>query len=257
MKETAVPLRGEMFRAEVIEIGRGDPVLYLHGIWDRGPNEFLEAISDRLRITVPSHPGFGGSTGEENLTDIHDLVYYYLDLLDKLGLKGIPLVGHSLGAMIAAELAAVQPDRFTKLVLISALGLWNEDRPSIDFFAVSRDELAAAVYGGSDLRESFDVEPEDQQAKIEYTLDRAKSRAAAARFLWPIPNKGLHKRIHRIAAPTLLVWGERDGIVPTHYGQDFKERITNASIEVIEGAAHLVHLEHPGRVGELVAEFIG
>lgn len=257
MKKTAISLRGDMFNAEVFEIGRGDPVLYLHGIWDRGPNEFLEAMSDRFRITVPSHPGFGGSTGEENLTDIHDLVYYYLDLLDELGLQEIPLVGHSLGGMIAAELAAVQPDRFTKLVLISALGLWNENRPLIDFFAVSPDELAAAVYSDSGLRESFDVEPEDQQAKIEYTLDKAKARAAAARFLWPIPNKGLHKRIHRIAAPTLLVWGESDGIVPTHYGQDFEARIANASMEVIEGAAHLVHLEQPGKVGELVAGFIG
>ena len=257
MKKTAVSLRGDMFSAEVVEIGRGDPVLFLHGIWDRGPNEFLVTMSDRFRITVPSHPGFGDSTGEDNLTDIHDLIYYYLDLLDELGLREIPVVGHSLGGMIAAELAAVQPDRFSKLVLISPLGLWNKDRPLMDFFAVSSDELAAAVYRSSDLRESFDVEPEDQQAKIDYTLDRAKARAAAARFLWPIPNKGLHKRIHRITAPTLLVWGESDGIVPPHYGHDFKERIANASIEVIEDAAHLVHLEQHRRVSELVAGFIG
>jgi pimeloyl-ACP methyl ester carboxylesterase len=158
--------------------------------------------------------------------------------------------------MIAAELAAVQPDRFTKLVLISPLGLWNQDRPSIDFFAASPHELATAVYSNSDLRESFDVEPGEPEAKIEYTLDKAKARAAAARFLWPIPNKGLHKRIHRISAPTLLVWGESDGIVPTHYGHDFKERIANASIEVIEDAAHLVHLEQHARVVELVAGFI-
>ena len=256
LKTTAVSLRGDMFNAEVLEIGRGDPVLFLHGIWDRGPNEFLETISDRFRITVPSHPGFGGSTGEENLTDFHDLIYYYLDLLDELGLEEIPVVGHSLGGMIAAELAAVQPDRFTKLVLISALGLWNQDCPLMDFFAASQHELATAIYSNSSLRESFDIEPEDHQAKMDYTLDKAKARAAAARFLWPIPNRGLHKRIHRISTPTLLVWGESDGIVPTHYGHDFKERIANASIEVIEDAAHLVHLEQHARVVELVAGFI-
>ena len=257
LKQTNVSLRGDMFNAEILEIGRGDPVLFLHGIWDRGPNEFLETMSNRFKITVPSHPGFGESTGEDELADFHDLVYYYLDLLDEIGLRGIPLIGHSLGGMIAAELAAVQPDRFTKLVLIAPLGLWNQTRPTIDFFAVSQPELASALYSSSELQESYDVEPKDEQARIDYTLDKAKSLAAAARFLWPIPNRGLHKRIHRITAPTLLVWGESDGIVPIHYGHYFEEKIPGASIEVIKDAAHLVHLEQRVKVGELVAEFIG
>src|SRR3712207_5341785 len=106
-----------MFRTILREDGRGEPVLYLHHPWVLGWTPFLERLASRKRVVAPLHPGFGASEGGDHLLDVHDLIYYYLDLLDALDRHGLSLVGHSLGGMIAAELAAVQPQRFTKLGL--------------------------------------------------------------------------------------------------------------------------------------------
>ena len=59
---------------------------------------------------------------------------------------------------------------------------------------------------------------------MHFMLERAKSLATTAKYVWPIPNRGLGKRLHRVSAPTLLVWGERDGMVPPAYAEDFRKR---------------------------------
>ena len=79
---------------------------------------------------------------------------------------------------------------------------------------------------------------------------------ATGKFLWPIPDKGLKKRIHRVQAPTLVVWGQEDRIVPLVYAQEFARRIGGARVETIQQAGHAPHLEHPGPVARLVRDFL-
>src|SRR5439155_21151196 len=83
------------------------------------------------------------------------------------------------------------------------------------------------------------------------------SLACTGKFVWPIPDKGLKKRIHRISAPTLIVWGKQDGIVPPVYAQEFAERIAGARVEMIDGAAHLPQIEQTEKVSKRVADFLG
>src|SRR6266516_2774441 len=223
MLERKISLRGKTFEPVVLEGGEGQPLLYLHGSWATEWGPFHESLARRHRVVAPILPGFGESKGAEHLLDIHDLIYYQLDLLDRLDLHALPLIGHSLGGMIAAELAAVQPRRFTRLVLLAPLGLWNEAHPVLDFFTFSPASLAAALYSDPDSEQAQSTArpPAEGDAMIHFQLERAKSMAASARFLWPIPNRGLNKRLHRVTMPTLLVWGERDGICPPAYAQDF------------------------------------
>lgn len=259
MGERKVAVRGGMFNTEVIEEGNGAPLLYLHGVDGVQPGDpFLSRLAETYHVVAPRLPGFGDSTGSENLLDIHDLIYYELDLLDALGLRGVPVVGHSLGGMVAAEIAAVQPERVNRLVLIDAFGLWNPDYPAADFFAMSPPVLAAATYYDpeSPVARAAAAAPEDNEAYIAFMLDRAKAMATSAKYLWPLPNRGLNRRAHRITAPTLIVWGEGDKIVPPQYAKDFQALIANAKVEIISKAGHLPQVEQPDQVADAIAGFL-
>ncbi len=268
MKEYSLPVRNGEFDVDVLEGGDGPPLLYLHGIGGLEWDPFLERLASSHRVIAPRTPGFGGSTGSETLSDIHDLVYFYLDLLDALNLRDLPIAGHSLGGMIAAELAAVQPERFTSVVLIAPLGLWDPEHPVLDFFSVAPAELAQAMYFDQESEPAkslastpqaklpeVDPDTEEGKAVIDFYVERAKSMSTAAKYLWPIPNKGLSKRLHRVAQPTLLIWGAQDGICPPAYADDFMDVLPDATLRLVPDAAHMVHVEQPDAVAELVAGF--
>jgi pimeloyl-ACP methyl ester carboxylesterase len=259
MESRTISVRGGMFETEVFEIGGGPPLLFLHGVADLPINEQLLArLGERYRVIAPRMPGFGDSTGSEHLLDIHDLIYYELDLLDMLELRGLPIIGHSVGAMVAAELAAVQPERVSALALMAPFGLWNPAYPVADFFSMTPRDVALATYHDADspVAQAAAKAPEDNEAYIEFMLDRAKSLATAAKYLWPIPNRGLNKRLHRISAPTLLIWGESDRIVPLDYAKDFQAAIRDARIEIIPASGHLPQVEQPAALTQAILGFL-
>ncbi|MGH2520411.1 MAG: alpha/beta fold hydrolase, partial [Chloroflexota bacterium] len=189
-----VSLAGGKFEVDVLEEGSGAPLLYLHGIWDGPRNPLVAELASQHRVLAPWLPGFGTSTGEEQLRDIHDAIYYYLDVLDALNFQGGALVGHGLGGMFAAELAAVQPSRFASLTLIAPFGLWNPAQPIPDFFAMAPAEVAQATQGndtGAPLAVGGVAAPPEtasDEERVTFSVERARAMAAAARFLWPLPN---------------------------------------------------------------------
>ncbi|HLZ70546.1 MAG TPA: alpha/beta hydrolase [Dehalococcoidia bacterium] len=258
MTERNVSVAGGRFKTDVLEEGKGEPLLFLHGTFGLEADRFLDKLGEKRRVIAPRHPGYGGSTGSEHLLDLPDLIYYYLDFLDAEGLRGLPIVGHSLGGMFAAELAAVQPERFSKLVLLDSFGLWNAAYPVADFFAMMPRELGEALYHDpqSPTAQVASKPPEENEAFIAFMLERAKSLATAAKYLWPIPNRGLSKRLHRISAPTLLIWGESDKLVPPRYGKDFQAEIKGARLELIKDAGHLPQTEQPEQTAEAVLSFL-
>lgn len=238
--------------------GSGETVLYLHGVWDQPPNEFLQALSRTHRVVAPVHLGFEGSPSADGMVDIYDAIYYHLDLLDTLGLDDVVLVGHSLGGMFAAELAAVQPRRFSRMVLISPFGLWDDANPVADFFAMQPAELSRALYRDLDSPGAMAVAkaPTDEDELVAYLLKRSRAMATATRYLWPLPDKGLGRRAHRISVPTLVVWGADDGVAPNVYARHFAEATRGESV-VIPDAGHLVHLEQRDAVLDTVQRFLG
>jgi pimeloyl-ACP methyl ester carboxylesterase len=264
MASRSLSLRNGMFEVEVAEAGQGPPLLYLHGIWDGPDNPLVASLQRRFTVVEPKLPGFGATRGEEHLYDVHDAVYFFLDVLDELGCDGVPLVGHCLGGMFAAEVAAAQPGRFRRLVLIAAFGLWSDALPALDFFAAGPDELAQGLYGasgpdgiaGTSVLRPGSLEPEGltDEERVERRLERARALAAAARFLWPIPDRGLSKRAHRLPPSTLLVWGKEDGVVPPAHGEMLERLAPGSRLEIVDGAAHLPHYQQPERVRALVEE---
>jgi pimeloyl-ACP methyl ester carboxylesterase len=258
METSKVSVQGGAFDVDVCQSGSGPDVLWLHG--EAGPywGGFHDALAQHRHVLAPTHPGYGTSTGGDKLDDIHDAIYFYLDLLDALQLKKLALIGHGLGGMFAAELAAVQPERFSHLVLVDPFGLWLEDVPTLDYFVLPPAELAAALYHdqASPVAQATARAPEGQEALVAYMLERAQSMAAAARYLWPLPDRGLSKRLHRVKAPTLVVWGQSDRVLPPAYGPEWQRRMPGSRLVIRQDAGHLPHVEQPEAVADLTISFL-
>jgi len=259
MIESIVSIRQGSFQTCVRSAGSGDPLLFLHGVDGlRGWPPFLEELAHTFRVIAPEHPGFGRSEGLEHLDDVVDLALYYTEFIEGMGLDQPYIVGHSLGGMIGAEVAAIVPDLVSKLVLIAPLGLWLDEHPVMDFFAATPEDLATAIFHdpGSAVAKEMMTLPADPEAQLEATLERTKNLSAAGKFLWPIPDKGLKKRIHRINAPTLLLWGASDRLVPPVYGEEFLKRIDRARLTVFKGASHMLPFEAADEFVEVVTDFL-
>ena len=206
----SVPVRSGKFRIRLVEGGTGDSLLYLHGE-DGFPGwtPFLDRLAQHYHVYAPAHPGVAGSQGLEHLDDLWDLVLLYEELVQELGLDRVSAIGHSYGGMLAAELAAHRPDKVTQLVLMDSLGLWLDEAPISDFFILTLDERAQSLWYDPECEaaKAALVQPQDPEEKMESDLSRTEVLAAVGKFVWPIPDRGLKKRIHRITMPTLLLWG--------------------------------------------------
>lgn len=259
MEERTVTVRDGLFQIRLRTDGRGEPLLFLHGAGGlRGWDPFLAELARHYTVYAPSHPGFESSSGIEHVDDVVDLVVYYNDLLDALGIDAVHVVGHSMGGMIAAELAALSPHRVRRLVLANAVGLWLDNHPVADFFAMTPDQLGIALWHDpeSEVAKAMMAVPEDEQAQLQAYLVRMQHLATAGKFLWPIPDKGLKKRIHRVKAPTLILWGQSDGLVPVAYAQAFQSSILGSQVSVMPRCGHMPMYENPAGFVEEVTGFL-
>lgn len=242
--------------ANIKVAGSGPPLVFLHGAGGLYWDEFLDTLARQHTVYAPEFPGTteGEPDAISQLDNIWDLVLYYDEVLDGLGLPSAPVIGHSFGAMIAAELAANNPSRVSKLVLMCPIGLWRDDVPVVNWMLTTP---------GSDMPKFLLYEPEGPIAKQMFGAPDAEaqirmiwSMACTGKFVWPIPDKGLKKRLHRIQAPTLVLWGKDDRLVPVAYAAEFASRISNARVELIEQSGHLIGVEHPAKVAGLVEAFL-
>jgi pimeloyl-ACP methyl ester carboxylesterase len=216
--------------------GNGPSLVYLHGPWglpvDRS---FVDELARRNTVYAPKHPGTSAGDPEaiHRVDTLHDLVVYYSELFDALDLVSIALVGHSFGAMVACEIAATEPSRVSRLMLIDPVGLWRDDKPVKNWMILSEQERRAALFAEPDgeAAERFFRVPEEPAARVDTLASFTWSQACTGKFVWPIPDKGLKKHIHRIQAPTLLIWGQADGVIAPAYADDFAARIARRPVD--------------------------
>jgi len=245
---------------EVASKGSGEPLVYLHGAFGyRGWHPFMDALAENFTVYAPIQPGFVDSApGPDDIDDLLDLTLYHFDLLEALGLEAPNVVGHFLGGMIAAEMAALRPTSVGKLILAAPSGIWLEEDPGVDYFATPIDELRGVLFAdpNSDAAGSVLPEPKDDLERGTQIIERVRSLATVGKFLWPIPDKGLKKRMPRIKASTLIVVGEQDKVVPPSYGSEFASRIPDAAVHTMVGAGHMMMLEQPTEFAQLVRGFL-
>ena len=251
-----ISFRGGDFQSQVLRSGDGPPLLYLHGaIGQKGWAPFLDRLAEEFTVYAPFIPGYSSSTGLEHLDDVFDLTLYHLELMDALGLDWVHLVGHFLGGMISAEMAAAAPGRVGRLVLAAPAGLWRDDAPVADFLALNSAELEQHLWAGGQAPGSADLEAAERATEL-LLPDRVQDLTAAGKFLWPIPDRGLKRRAYRIKAPTLILWGDQDTFTPPVYAQDFSRLIKGSDVAVMPNSGHLLMLEHPNAFAETVSSFL-
>jgi pimeloyl-ACP methyl ester carboxylesterase len=245
----------------VLTAGRGPAVVYFHGPWGLAWDPFLDALAERFTVHALEHPGTSPGQPDDvyQLDGLWDLVLCYDELLDRLEIPAAALIGHSFGAMVACEVAAARPARASRLVLIDPIGLWRDDAPVVNWMLLNPGDLPAYVFRDPDspaARRLFGL-LEEGEAWVMARVALQWAMGATGKFIWPIPDKGLKKRIHRVRGPALIVWGKDDRLVPPVYAEEFARRIAGARVETVEQAGHAPHLEQPETVARLVRDFLG
>ena len=246
---------------EIEVSGDGPPLLYLHGPWGLTPDlPFIAQLASAHKVFAPRHPGTtnGAPNAAHAIDSFWDLVVYYGELMDRLELKSAALIGHSFGGLVAAEIAAAMPERARRLVLIDPVGLWRDDHPVKNWMIMPEAARPKALFAdpAGDAARRFFAHPEDKEARVASVVAFIWAQACTGKYVWPLPDKGLKHRIHRIAAPTLIIWGKQDGIVSPVYAAEFAARIGGSRTELIEDAGHLPHLERSDQVYKLIRQFL-
>jgi pimeloyl-ACP methyl ester carboxylesterase len=241
--------------------GAGPPLVYLHGPWGLAPDRgFIARLAANHKVFAPLFPGTtpGDPNAVHALEGWHDLTVYYGELLDALALPSPLVMGHSFGALLAAEIAAAMPRAVSRLVLIDPVGLWRDDTPVQNWMLIPEAARKATLFADPDgeaARRFFAV-PSDPTARVDTLSQMIWTQACTGKFVWPIADRGLRRRMHRIAAPALIVWGDADRIVVPAYADDFARGIASAKLARISGAGHLPHLERPDEVAAAIAGFL-
>jgi pimeloyl-ACP methyl ester carboxylesterase len=224
--------------------GSGPPLLFLHGanglpVW----LPVFDLLSKHFEVIVPEHPGFGTSDSPAWMRNIGDLAMYYLDFLDEFGSYKVHLVGQSLGGWAAAEAAARNCSRISTLTLLAPAGLRVKGIPSGDNFIWDAEEAVRNLYHDQSIPDRMLALPvSDEDADIMLT-----NRFTTAKFGWEPRwyNPALERWLHRIAVPTLVIWGENDKLFPKQYAARWGERIPGSQVVLVPECGHVPAVEKP------------
>lgn len=243
---------------EIVRRGVGRPLLLLPGedMFD-ADSAFVAGLGKRFEMIIPSPPGFGRSSRPDWLSEPRDAAYLLLSLMTKLDLQGVPAIGCSLGGWIAAEMAVMDERCFSRLVLIDPYGVKLGGPLERDF--VDLWQLAPAKRDALKWRDPAKAQ-RDTRALDDAALGRiARNLETFARLSWEpyLHNPKLKHLLFRLKAPTLVLWGEQDGIASIDYARGLAELIPNARLATVAEAGHYPHFEQPDAVLKQVSEFLG
>lgn len=255
---TTVEING--FTTRVWTKGRGAPIGFLAGFgglprWV----PFLDHLAASRTVIVPSLPGFpGGDRGHTVLDTQLDWILAVRQTLVAAGLEGADLAASSVGASLAAECAALWPASVRRLALIAPFGLFDEADPPADPWAQRADAIPGLMCADPETWKALKAVPEGANS-VEWPIEQTRASEAAARIFWPLGNTRLEKRLPLITAPTLLLWGEQDRLVPRSYAARIAARLGTATTEtrVIPGAGHLAELDQPEAVARAILDWCG
>jgi pimeloyl-ACP methyl ester carboxylesterase len=233
--------------------GKGKPLLYLHGA-SGAPVilPFMEKLAERFDVLVPEHPGYGQSDEPEWLENIHDVAYFYLDLLKQLNLKEVVLVGTSMGGWMAMEIAVRDTSRLSQVILVSPAGIAAPGVKVADIFLMEPAEVVRNIYYDQSIPEKLLAVPPTPEA-IDMGL---KNRHTTARLAWEprFHDPHLPKWLHRIDVPVKVVWGDKDRIIPVGFVDEYRKLLPTAQFHIMQNAGHLPQVEKPDEFVSIVCK---
>ena len=255
-------------KIQVFRGGAGAPLVYLHSAGGEAVGlTALEDLAEDYEVIAPIFPGFGESEGIDAIDGMDDAVFHLLDLWELLGLDAPRLLGLSLGGWMALELAVHYPERVERLVVVNPVGLYLPDAPIAEMFGRSPAELAEMLFvdqhhpiaAAMHAMEEFAGDVGKQvEIPIELVLPMWKALGATARIGWDpyLHDPKLQRRLRRITAPTLVVAGAQDGLVPLAHAETYAAEIPGAELAVVPDAAHWLIFEQPDQLVALTRAFL-
>ncbi len=256
-----------------VEIGEGEPILFVHGIagcW-RNWLENLPYFGREYRAIALDLPGFGDSPMPSWPISMGAYGRLIHDFCERLGIDRVAaLIGNSMGGFISTEAVIEEPERFDRLVLISAAGISFAEWEGRSLDAAARI-FKAAIPMLSGERRSYWTRPRGRQLafgrifrnpsklRAELLAEQVRPGLQAPGFsdaLAAIWGYDTRARLPEIEIPTMVVWGLNDQIVPVEAALGYHRLIPKSRLEIFERTGHLPQLERPARFNPLLEEFI-
>jgi len=215
----------------------------------------MQTLAQKFDVIAPENPGFGESDTPDWLDTIHDLAYFYLDLLSELNLRGVHLVGLSLGGWVAAELAVRSTARLASLTLAGAAGLYVDGVEQLDPFLRTDEQRLRGFFhdqSKADAIVAHALRPELEDIAL-------KNRTTVAKLTWQPRSHDPHlaKWLHRIDVPTLLIWGDHDRMFPKKHATTYQRLIPGAKLVLIPQCGHVPQIEKPDAFVAAIEAFLG
>jgi|SRR5581483_1776701 len=258
--EESVPVWNGRITIKVKIAGAGAPLLYLHPaaglVWD----PFLSHLAESHTVYAPEFPGtsVGDPYAIHALDHLSDVVLVYEEVVRSLGLTKPIVVGHSFGGMLAAELASTFPDLASKVVLLAPIGLYRDDLPVANWLATSPQDMPALLFHDPDSpgAKSMLAMPEDPDIAAEAAAALVWSMGATGKFAFPVPDRGLRKRLYRLDAPVLVLWGGQDRLVPAAYVEEWRSEVADVRTLVLDDCGHVPQVEQLEQTITAIEKFL-
>ncbi|MGQ0482388.1 MAG: alpha/beta fold hydrolase [Pseudonocardia sp.] len=245
--QQSVPVWNGRLTIKVKVAGAGPPLLYLHPAAGLAWDPFLSHLARSYTVYAPEFPGtsVGDPYAIHAIDHLGDVVLAYEELVRNLGLTKPTIVGQSFGGMLAAELASTFPGLAAKVVLLGPIGLYRDDLPIANWLATAPQDLPALLFHDPDSpgARSMLAMPDDPDVAAAATAALVWSLGATGKFMFPVPDRGLRRRLHRLNAPVLLLWGRQDRLVPAGYAEEWARELPDAQIVLVDDCGHVPQVE--------------
>ena len=255
--------------------GQGDTLLMVHGIAgdSRTWNEPTKHLAESYRVLAPDLPGHGESEKPRGDYSLGAHACFLRDLLRALGIPRATVVGHSFGGGIAMQFAYQHPEYCDRMVLVASGGLGPDVSTLLRLLSLPGAEVVLPLLVPKFLLERGNAvrswlrargirAPRFAEMWEAYaSLADIESRKAFIRELRSVVDHegqivSARDRLHLAERPVLVIWGDRDPIIPVSHGRSAHETIRGSRLEIFEGAQHFPHAEQPDRFAKVVAEFL-
>ena len=246
-------------KIQMVKGGSGDPLLVLHD--EMGPPGWLgfhEELAKDHTLYIPSHAGFGATDKLDWIMGMRDLAGWYLEVLDDLDVGQMNLMGFSLGGWLAAEMAVMNPGRFKKLVLVGPAGIKPAQGEIFDMFlVVAKEYITNCILDPAKTPEFQQICPDEPTPEQVESWEVAREEACRLSWRPYMHNPPLTNLLHRLKnMPSLIIWGQQDGIIPVNAGEMYQQSIPGSRLSVIDGCGHRPEVEKPGEFVKQVQQFL-
>jgi pimeloyl-ACP methyl ester carboxylesterase len=230
-------------RVQLLEAGQGDPLVFFHGAGTTSGFQDLLPLSENRRLIIPIHPGFGGSDDDAAANSVLDYAVHYAALFDQLKLSAaVDLVGHSLGGWIASLFTVFNRRRVRRLALACPAGLRVKEHPTADMFTIRAEHVPSRIVSSPEALARIPAVNLTNDLKIA----RYREMTTLARIMWDRNYEPkLARWLGRVEVPTLILWGDRDQIIPVEQAEIWARRLPSSEVALFEGAGHLLFFEAP------------